>query len=145
VTEEDNPALTRPTPRTPPPPWELTVERDDLHRTCELALAVISCPETPDWLREKAFETAEDVGWWLTWGGDAGRTIRLVPVGMHWDGFYREMYEEFMLGIPDEIKAAFPLDVILAEKAAQACDTQGFAMDARLESLEVLHTARWRG
>jgi hypothetical protein len=31
------------------------------------------------------------------------------------------------------------VDVILAQKSAEACDTQGYSMDCRLESLEILH------
>lgn len=139
-TTTENPALVRPKPTHPPTPWELTVERDELHRDCSLALSVISCPDTPKWLRDKAWETAEETGWWLTWGGGCGpRAIRLVPVLMHWQGAYQEYCAEFLMDMPDSVKAKYPLDVILAEKCAKAADTQGFSMDCRLESLEILN------
>jgi hypothetical protein len=139
VTDTPNPALTRPEPSKPLPPWELTVERDEtLHRDFGLAPAVLACKEAPDWLREKAWETAEETGWWLSYGEGGPRAIRMVPVLMHWDGAYQELCSEFLLDLPAEVKAAFPADVILAEKLANAADTVGFSMDCRLESLESL-------
>lgn len=37
------------------------------------------------------------------------------------------------------MKAACPLDVLLAQQFAEAADTVGFSMDCRLESLAGLH------
>jgi hypothetical protein len=96
VIDTENPALTRPKSTTPPRPWELIIERDDLHAAASLALAVKSCADTPGWLRDKADEVAEDIGWWSTWGEGTGpgRVIRMVPVLMHWNGAYSEMVAE---------------------------------------------------
>jgi hypothetical protein len=136
----ENPALTRSKPTQPPRPWELTIERDDLHDAAQLAVSVMTCPDVPDWLRAKADEVADDIGWWLTFGEGRERSaIRMVPALMHWDGAYQEMTAEFLLGIPDSVKAAFPADVILAQRFAEAADTVGFSMDCRLESLDCLH------
>lgn len=140
MTDTENPALVRPKLDHPPQPWELTVERDDLHRDCSLALAVISQPDTPGWLRQMAWETYEETAWWLTWGeGREAHAVRLVPLLMHWDGAYQEMTAEFLLDLPDNVKAKYPADVLLAENAAKAADTQGFSIDCRLECLDVLH------
>jgi hypothetical protein len=139
---DENPALTQPKPTAPPPPWELTIEREDLHKAASLALAVRACADTPDWLRDQADEVADSIGWWLTFGEyrGPGSTVRMIPALMSWQGAYQEMCAEFLLDTPDSVKAKYPLDVILAQGFAEAADTVGFSMDCRLESLDGLHS-----
>ncbi|HTX94342.1 MAG TPA: hypothetical protein VME67_05580 [Mycobacterium sp.] len=126
-----------------PDPFELAVERDDLHKAAWLAIVVQECADVPDWLQAMAKEVANAMGFWLTWGGGAGPRplVRMVPVLMRdpWGYAYQEMTDEFMLDLPEEVKAACPADALLARRAAEACDTQGFSMDCRLECLEVLN------
>jgi hypothetical protein len=131
-------------PQQPDEPFELAVEREDLHQAAWFAIIVQECADVPEWLRAMAKEVADAMGFWLSWGGGAGPRplVRVVPGAMNdpWAWAYQEMTEEYLRDLPEQVKAESPADVLLAQRAAEICDTQGLSIDCRLETLSVLHS-----
>lgn len=116
------------------------IDREDLYRAATTALATISASETPEWLREMAWRTYEDMCWHLDYDpsacGDEAhyREAWLMAYG----GAYEKETNDFIAQLPDEIKAKYPADVMVAIHAAKAVDNLECTIDSRMESLAAL-------
>ncbi|PND54429.1 hypothetical protein CRM90_27915 [Mycobacterium sp. ENV421] len=116
------------------------MNREDVERALQLALATMTASETPEWLRDMAEDeywtlamhlqvdpelssTGEfESGLWCTYGGEYG-------------GATNELLDQ----LPDEIKSAQRRDVLCALALAKGADKHGYSVDARLEYVFGLH------
>jgi hypothetical protein len=97
----------------------LIVERQDIERCAKLAAAVAD--GGPDELREDAHRVFEDTSFWLLYGIPTdGRSIRMVPAGFRWPGYYVEMVAEFLLDLPGDVRSEFPGQVSLGYFCTEA-------------------------
>jgi hypothetical protein len=86
---------------TPKPAKELLVERETMTQVAFVCNDVIDNPNSKEEQREAARKVYDDAGFWLMYseaaGGPYDRVIKLMPAGMKWGGFYRDMVDEFLL------------------------------------------------
>lgn len=113
------------------------MNRQELERQAEFALASMSATETPQWLRDLAFERYSDLAWALQWdysishGSEAGL--------LTWPNEYECATEEFLGRLPDEVKARCPVDVLIAIEAAKSIDQHGQSVAFRRECATSLY------
>jgi hypothetical protein len=122
---------------------ELLIERDTMTEAAFLCIRTIDDPATPDDVREHARNVFSDLNFWLAFSDARSypgeRTIRMVPIGMHWPGFYAEMVEELLIDLGPKVVDDQPARVALARHTAKLVDEQGFSTDYRLDSLDALN------
>ncbi|AFM17428.1 hypothetical protein Mycch_2661 [Mycolicibacterium chubuense NBB4] len=114
------------------------MNRDEMERAATMALATIGASETPEWLRTLALASYEDLAWSLQWDNDSSHVNEAKSGMLLWPGAYEYATKQFLGGLADEVKAACPADVLIAEQAAQFIDYQGFTAEFRLECCATL-------
>jgi hypothetical protein len=121
-------------------PRPLLVDRSDLTACAWLAAAVADDDREPDDVRQDVRDLLRDMTHVLLYGEPGGgRSIKLIPVGFRWPGFFVDMVAEFLVDLDDEVKAERPAQVHLAQYAATLVDREGFSIDFRLDSLDALN------
>jgi len=132
-----------PDKKTPKPAKDLLVERDTMTQAAFVCHDVIADPNSTEERREAARKVFDDLDFWLCYseaaGGPFDRVIKLMPAGMKWPGFYRDMVDEFLLDLGAEVVAAHPGMVEIARHAASLADTDAYSLDFRLDALDSLN------
>jgi hypothetical protein len=118
----------------------MTMNREDCHRTADLALATISqSSELPGWLVQMAWRTYQDMAWHLQYDYSLNNPGDRATQDMVWPRRYEiEHCRPALAALPDHVKAAHPADVLLAQELAKHVGLDGMSVSARLESLESL-------
>src|SRR6516225_9301750 len=129
--------------RTPKPAKDLLVERETMTQVAFVGAATIDDPATPEDRREAARKVYADVGFWLMYseaaGGRFDRVVKLMPAGMKWPGFYRDMLDEYLLDLGAEVVEQHPALVEMARHAATLADEDSYSVDFRLDALGALN------
>ncbi len=117
----------------------ITLDREELDKAATFALATISASETPEWLRDMAFEQYSDIAWHLQfdYACDDGDRREL------WMMAYYQVFEvetrHFLARLPSEVRAAHCGEVALAIEAAKSVDFLEMTMTARFECMDSLY------
>jgi hypothetical protein len=128
---------------TPKPARDLLVERDTMTQAAFVCHDVIADPSSTEERRDAARKVFDDLNSWLRYSEAAGgrwdRVVKMMPAGMKWAGFYRDMLDEFLLDLGAEVVEAHPALVEMARHAANLADTDGYSLDFRLDALDSLN------
>ena len=109
------------------------MNREEVERTLQVVMATMAASETPEWLRRMAFDEYWTLAMHLQWDADISHTGEAESGLMVWPGAYEYDTNELLEQLPDGVKSAQPVDMILARGLAKSADTQGHTVDARLE------------
>jgi len=113
-------------------------DREPLQAAADLALATLSASETPAWLREMALETYNAVCWDLSYNDYYSSTHEGRSGLLLWPGAYEFATNELLDHLPEQVKAAAPVDALFAGLLAKGIDMHGHTVDMRLELLNSL-------
>jgi hypothetical protein len=122
---------------------QLLVERETMTEAAFVCHAVIENPDTPEDMREHALNVFSDVNFWLAFSDARGcptdRTIRMLPIGFKWPGFFTDMVEVLLIYSPRNVIDERSGQVALARWAAKEIDDEGYSSDWRLDMYDALN------
>lgn len=116
----------------------IVAQRSDLVEWARVACAVMDNEARPESVRREAEQVFADCSHDLLYTDGPEKRYHFYPVAFRIKGFYRRMVDDLLELLPDEAKAANPVLVTLAGRAADLVDDQRFSTDYRNEAVDAL-------
>lgn len=116
----------------------IVVQRSDVLEWARVACAVMDNEARPESVRREAQKVFDDCSHDLLYTNGPEKRYHLHPAAFHVRGFYRRLVDDLLSCLPDEAKAANPVQVNLAGLAADLVDNHQFSIDYRVEAVDAL-------